>query len=183
MLAHDELQDLRPHALAMVRYTCRAHSQSRLILADKRARELSELQKLGETLESFVVRVAHLPAEGNERHFSFPDYCTSCIDMDLQDSALTCAEFEDLNGGCPEVNASQPRPSYLLPLNPNKDPWSWYQRTLTFQVSNFPPAAQPCESCTISSHTSTSTRTPFPAFLPVRTGGWSATGYCSCMAT
>ena len=49
---------------------------------------------------------------------------------------MACAEFEDLNGGCPMVNASQPRPSYLLPLNPNKDPWSWYQRTLTFQVSS-----------------------------------------------
>ena len=45
------------------------------------------------------------------------------------------AEFEDRNGGCPKVNASQPRPSYLLPLNPSKDPWSWYQRTLTFQAS------------------------------------------------
>ena len=33
------------------------------------------------------------------------------------------------------VNASQPRPSYLLPLNPSQDPWSWYQRTLTFQAS------------------------------------------------
>lgn len=74
---------------------------------------------------------------GIERHISFPDYSISCVGMDLQDSALTSAEFEDLNGGCPEVNASQPRPSYLLPLNPNKDPWSWYQRTLTFQVSDY----------------------------------------------
>ena len=51
-----------------------------------------------------------------------------------QSFEVACAEFEDLNGGCPDVNASQPRPSYLLPLNPSKDPWSWYQRTLTFQV-------------------------------------------------
>ncbi|CAK0736397.1 hypothetical protein CVIRNUC_000740 [Coccomyxa viridis] len=43
-------------------------------------------------------------------------------------------QFEDRNGGCPMVNASQPRPSYLLPLNPSQDPWSWYQRTLTFQA-------------------------------------------------
>lgn len=53
------------------------------------------------------------------------------------------AEFEDLNGGCPNVTVDTgfaSRPSYLVPLNPSKDPWSWYQRTLTFQVSS----ALPC---------------------------------------
>ncbi|CAL5218603.1 g300 [Coccomyxa viridis] len=60
---------------------------------------------------------------GNSEGISFLD--------NFQDPML---QFEDLNGGCPNVNASQPRPSYLLPLNPNKDPWSWYQRTLTFQA-------------------------------------------------
>jgi len=49
------------------------------------------------------------------------------------------AEFEDLNGGCPNVTVPTgfaSRPSYLLPLNPSKDPFSWYQRTLTFQVTD-----------------------------------------------
>ncbi|EIE25875.1 Metallo-dependent phosphatase [Coccomyxa subellipsoidea C-169] len=45
---------------------------------------------------------------------------------------LHTQQFEDLNGGCPNVNASQPRPSYLVPLNPNKDSWTWYRRVLTF---------------------------------------------------
>ena len=38
------------------------------------------------------------------------------------------------------------RPSYLVPLNPSKDPWSWYQRTLTFQVSGALPCPTP-EAC------------------------------------
>lgn len=48
------------------------------------------------------------------------------------------AEFEDLNGGCPNVTVPTgfaSRPSYLVPLNPSKDPFNWYQRTLTFQVT------------------------------------------------
>ena len=64
-------------------------------------------------------------------------FSVACI-LALGKQWATYAEFEDLNGGCPDVNASQPRPSYLLPLNPNKDPWSWYQRTLTFQASSPP---------------------------------------------
>ncbi|CAK0783284.1 hypothetical protein CVIRNUC_006483 [Coccomyxa viridis] len=46
-------------------------------------------------------------------------------------------QFEDLNGGCPNVTVDTgfaSRPFYLVPLNPSKDPWSWYQRTLTFQA-------------------------------------------------
>ncbi|KAK9915866.1 hypothetical protein WJX75_005427 [Coccomyxa subellipsoidea] len=47
---------------------------------------------------------------------------------------LHTQQFEDFNGGCPNVTAAQPRPSYLVPLNPSKDPWAWYQRTLTFNA-------------------------------------------------
>lgn len=45
------------------------------------------------------------------------------------------AEFSDTPGGCPNVSALAPRPSYLVPLLPERDPWAWYERTLTFQVS------------------------------------------------
>ena len=45
------------------------------------------------------------------------------------------AEFSDTPGGCPNVSALAPRPSYLVPLLPESDPWAWYERTLTFQVS------------------------------------------------
>ena len=51
--------------------------------------------------------------------------------------ALMCvgpAEFEDLNGGCPKVDEAHPRPSYMVPINPSHDPWSWYRRVLTFQA-------------------------------------------------
>ena len=44
------------------------------------------------------------------------------------------AEFEDLNGGCPKVDEAHPRPSYMVPINPSHDPWSWYRRVLTFQA-------------------------------------------------
>ncbi|BDA44108.1 Purple acid phosphatase 15 [Coccomyxa sp. Obi] len=43
-------------------------------------------------------------------------------------------QFEDFNGGCPNVSAASPRPSYLDPIIPSQDPWTWYQRTLTFQA-------------------------------------------------
>ena len=66
------------------------------------------------------------------------------------------AEFEDLNGGCPNVTVPTgfaSRPSYLLPLNPSKDPFSWYQRTLTFQVIRLSHISNSCllQSCDITS--------------------------------
>ena len=45
-----------------------------------------------------------------------------------------CAEFEDLNGGCPNVSELAPRPSYLYPILPQHDRWAWYERVLTFQA-------------------------------------------------
>ncbi|KAK9826440.1 hypothetical protein WJX81_005915 [Elliptochloris bilobata] len=43
-------------------------------------------------------------------------------------------QFEDTPGGCPNVSAVAPRPSYLVPLLPEQDRWAWYERALTFQA-------------------------------------------------
>ena len=90
------------------------------------------------------------------------------------------AEFEDLNGGCPNVTVDTgfaSRPSYLVPLNPSKDPWSWYQRTLTFQVCSALPCPHPraCTRqflrCCLSSALSRS---------QAYTGVWQRLGRCLC---
>ena len=51
-------------------------------------------------------------------------------------TVLLCAEYEDLNGGCPTPANSSVRPAYIYPVdNTISDPWAYYKRTLTFQVN------------------------------------------------
>ena len=50
--------------------------------------------------------------------------------------ALPSAEYEDLNGGCPTPANSSVRPAYIYPVdNTISDPWAFFKRTLTFQVT------------------------------------------------
>jgi hypothetical protein len=53
------------------------------------------------------------------------------------------SEYEDLLG-CPVIDPQKPRPSFLYPINPSQDPWSWFQLTLTYQVGH---PADPVTSC------------------------------------
>lgn len=54
---------------------------------------------------------------------------------------LLCAEYEDLNGGCPTPANSSVRPAYIYPVdNTISDPWAYFKRTLTFQVHPATPA-------------------------------------------
>jgi hypothetical protein len=44
-------------------------------------------------------------------------------------------QYEDLNGGCPNITSTEERASFLVPANPTVvDPWSYYKAVLTFQA-------------------------------------------------
>ena len=53
------------------------------------------------------------------------------------DRQCMCPVYEDFNGGCPN-RLNTYRPSYMKPLNPSVDLWSYYNLSATFQVCALP---------------------------------------------
>lgn len=58
--------------------------------------------------------------------------CSVCFTL----CTVICAEYEDLNGGCPTPANTSVRPAYIQSNDPTiNDIWSYYRRVFTFQVS------------------------------------------------